>query len=585
VLGLFALGLFTRLFSTNSLAGEPTPDEYLYGVYARDIARAWAAGLSPSFSVADEGRTIVLEAAALSFVLPWDQITIGRAVQALFNALCIPACYLVGRQLPLSRGAAFAASLVLLAMPEFQEVAWRFWSDSQAVLLGLIFLGAVLTYRRQPSAGALLLAGLAVVLLFATKDSIAFTYGLLLPVFAVTWLLKGRGRSRGTVGIVLAVIGVLVVGLLLSFGFGGELARIPVLGRAFLVGPLLVEALAAVPTQVGPYFNELAGYFQLRASSAAFVVSWLVGFGALAFGLLRQPGRARTAATLLFWLPWALVGGLALADSGQFPAWLMTAFGLALLVWVTVFFGAPRMPAGLTWIGLAALLFLVQRLLVLALPRLGETATFNLRPFLPIVPLIALLAGWGLGEVGRIVALVRPRLLLYASPALAVLLVVFASPVLTERFSLTPMLGRTADRGADPTSPQGLRVETLVAAQDWLRANIRPTDVTLTTIPRQLAWYADLGVQGMDGLVNVAGQSRSNEARRAYVMERLGPDGADYVVDFNLDWTQPSSAAAQEWQSTYLALASTPGLQEAYVAKDRFGNPVLYVFRNLGYAR
>ena len=42
-------------------------------------------------------------------------------------------------------------------------------------------------------------------------------------------------------------------------------------------------------------------------------------------------------------------------------------------------------------------------------------------------------------------------------------------------------------------TPQGLRVETLVEAEDWLKANVQPTDVVITGIPRHLAWYADLG--------------------------------------------------------------------------------------------
>ena len=57
----------------------------------------------------------------------------------------------------------------------------------------------------------------------------------------------------------------------------------------------------------------------------------------------------------------------------------------------------------------------------------------------------------------------------------ACVLVTFWSPLLRERLSSQPLLGRVADRGADPDTPQGLRVEDLVEAQPWLQANLRPT--------------------------------------------------------------------------------------------------------------
>src|SRR5215216_1173514 len=141
LLALAAAALFSRVYTTNSLAGEPTPDEYLYAVHARDLAREWASGQSVSLEdLGVEGRSVAVESAALSLVLPWDPLTAGRTMQALFNALCIPATFVLGRQIGLTRSASAVAALLLMAVPEFQELAWRFWTDSQATFVSLLYL-------------------------------------------------------------------------------------------------------------------------------------------------------------------------------------------------------------------------------------------------------------------------------------------------------------------------------------------------------------------------------------------------------------------------------------------------------------
>ena len=48
VIALAAAALLSRVYTTNSLAGEPTSDEYLYAVHARDLARDWASGKTVS---------------------------------------------------------------------------------------------------------------------------------------------------------------------------------------------------------------------------------------------------------------------------------------------------------------------------------------------------------------------------------------------------------------------------------------------------------------------------------------------------------------------------------------------------------
>src|SRR5438132_11394150 len=86
VLALTCVAFLSRVYTINSLAGEPTSDEYLYGVHARDLARGWASGQNVSLEdLGVEGRSVVVESAALALVLPWDPITVGRTMQALFN--------------------------------------------------------------------------------------------------------------------------------------------------------------------------------------------------------------------------------------------------------------------------------------------------------------------------------------------------------------------------------------------------------------------------------------------------------------------------------------------------------------------
>ena len=156
VILLAAVALFSRVYTTNSLAGEPTSDEYLYAVHARDLARDWASGKTVSLEdLSVEGRSVAVESAALSFLIPWDPLTVGRTMQAFFNALCIPATFVLGRQIGLTRAASAVGALLLMAVPEFQELAWRFWTDSQATLVILIYLCAIVAFMRKPRTGLL----------------------------------------------------------------------------------------------------------------------------------------------------------------------------------------------------------------------------------------------------------------------------------------------------------------------------------------------------------------------------------------------------------------------------------------------
>jgi hypothetical protein len=246
-------------------------------------------------------------------------------------------------------------------------------------------------------------------------------------------------------------------------------------------------------------------------------------------------------------------------------------------------------------LGCVVLAVLAERLVISVTP-LVSAAALTFRVLMPTVPLFAIVAGGGLWAAAGAVALLFPkkRGARAAFTALAAAaLVVFWSPLVKQRLSPHPLVGRVADRGADPDTPQGLRIQVLVDASSWLQTNLRPGDVILAGvgIPRQLAWYADLGVDGMNDLIDVGSQPERNpasnpralELQRQYIMDRVGPRGVDYVVDFNVDWTDPGGDRARQWRQTYDLLRSQPNLEVAYVVNDKFGYPVFYVIRNHGY--
>jgi hypothetical protein len=599
VLGLVLMAVLSRVYTTNSLAGEPTSDEYLYAVHARDLARDWSAGQIVSLAdLGVEGRSVAVEAAALSMLLPWDPLTIGRTAQALLNALCVPMTFVLARQIGLTRSAAVAGALLLMAVPQFQELAWRFWTDSQATLLVLIYLSALVTFVRRPTllSSAVALVGLAGLVL--TKESAAVTFAPFLGL-AVIPLCRKVTRSGRTYALLAAGLLVLIVvglGLLLVFA-PRVLASNPLLQKTFGAGPLILSSVREAIPRVPTYSTQLTqaispvdlGTGFLWATVLGFL--WLVAQAAVAL-VTAQP---KVTVWLLGWVAAALVWVVGISvparDLGlinQSDLWVLISAGGLLVVIGTVELhlrNARRTGWGLALLGFVVLAVLTERLIIVATPTVSRAA-FDFRLFMPIVPLFAVLAGGGLWAAAGAPALLVPTRSGRAVFALIASLVVIAfwSPLLRERLSSAPLLGRTADRGADPNTPQGLRVETLVEAEDWLEANVLPSDLIITGIPRHLAWYADLGVDGMENLIDLNSQPRSEAQKRAYILERVGPRGAAYVIDFNVNWLDPGGDNARAWRQTFEVLASRPNLEPAYVKRDRFGNPVFYVIRNHGYA-
>ncbi|MDQ6671459.1 MAG: hypothetical protein M3069_12040 [Chloroflexota bacterium] len=602
VLALTLAGLVSRVYTTNSLAGEPTPDEYLYAVHARDLARGWAAGEPVSLvdSLGVEGRSVAVESAALSFMLPWDPLTIGRTLQAAFNALCVPATFVLGRYVGMSRSASLAGAVLLMAVPEFQEFAWRFWTDSQATFLSLVYLAALIAYIRRPSLLSATLGLACLGLLLLTKESVAVTFSPFV-VLAVAIPLGRRlsrpGRLYAALAVGLALVAIACVGVLLARA-PGELARSALLQKTFGAGPLIVYSVRDAIPRIPQYSQQLVTLMGPAELGTGFLWATLVGFTWLlaqsAVALVTNRPRLSSwvlgwlVATLV-WLPAMITPWRDLASLHQTDAWVAVAAAALLVSVGTVELylrNGRRTGWALALLGLVVVAVLAERLLISVTPSVSAAA-LSFRELMPIVPLFALVAGGGIWGAAGALGLLIPG----ANSARAVVAVVtcavvvtFWSPLLRERLSGQPMLGRVADRGADVTKAEGLRVEALVGAQAWLHDNLQHNDLILTGIPRQLAWYADMSADDMDNLINLLSQDRDQEQRRAYILDRVGPQGVMYVIDFNVDWTDPGGDKAKQWRQTYELLAGKPNLEVAYLLRDRYNNPVFYVIRNHGYA-
>jgi hypothetical protein len=447
-------------------------------------------------------------------------------------------------------------------------------------------------------------------LLLLTKESAAVTF---MPFLAMAFAiplsrrLTRSGRMYAALAAGLIVLAFIGMGLVLARG-PGDLARNALLEKTFGAGPLILSSIRDAIPVAPSYWQQLVSLIGPVELGTGFLWACMVGLTWLVAqsAIVLASGRPRLSrwvvgwiAAMLFWIPGMVIPWRDLASLHQTEPWILVAAG-ALLVGVgavaAYLRNSRRTGWGLALLGLVVLAVLSERLIISVTPKVS-TAAPTFRLLMPIVPLFAIVAGGGVwaaaGALGLLIPKSRSAHAMFA--VLAVLgLVLFWSPLLRERLSGHPLVGRIADRGADPDTPQGLRIQVLVDAQAWLQANLRPSDVILAGlgIPRQLAWYADLGVDGMDNLIDVGSQpernpasnSRALELQREYILARVGPRGVDYVVDFNVDWLDPGGDRARQWRQTYDMLISRPNLEPAYVVNDKFGYPVFYVMRNYGYA-
>ncbi|HEY2592837.1 MAG TPA: phospholipid carrier-dependent glycosyltransferase, partial [Chloroflexota bacterium] len=540
----------------------------------------------------------------------WDPITLGRTSQALFNALCVPMTFVLGRQVGLTRAAAVVGAVLLMAVPEFQESAWRFWTDSQATFVCLVYLTALIAFMRRPAILSGIVSVICLSLLLLTKESAAVTFTPFLVLAAVAPLyrhLTRSGRKYAVLAAGLVVVVFVGLGLLLARA-PGDLAHNALLQKTFGAGPQILSSIREAVPMIPSYSEGLVSLIGPTELGTGFLwacligLTWLIAQSAVAL-VTQQPRWSYWTfgwliATLV-WLPAMVIPWRDLGSLQETEPWIIVAAGGVLVTAGTValYLRNSRRPGwGLALLGLVVLAVLSERLIISVTP-LVSAAALTFRVLMPIVPLFAIVAGGGVWAAAGGVALLMPRSR-SAQAACAVIavsvLVTVWSPIVRQRFSSTPLLGRVADRGADPDTPQGLRIQDLVAAEPWLRANLRSSDVILAGlgIPRQLAWYADLDVDGMNNLIDVGSQPERNpssnpqhalELQRRYILDRVGPRGVDYVVDFNVDWMDPGGDNARQWRQTFDMLRSQPNLEVSYVVNDKFGYPVFYVLRNHGY--
>lgn len=590
---LTGLGILSRIYTTNSLAGEPTPDEYLYGMQARDVAQLLATHhLFPLNSLLTDGRTGSALAALLSLV-SWDQVTAGRTVQALFNALAVPSTYVLARSVRAPRPAAVAGALILLAIPDFQEDAWRFWLDSQATCLGALYVAALVWCGRRRTVLSFLPALALLALLFLTKDSTSATYAPFFPLVLVGVLVAELGsRSRAALIGALAALALGAGALLfLALGpFAYDATHLPLLGRILSLALAIVPSLPSDQRDVSSYAGQVVSFITADEYSVAALVAWLVG-GAWLFVTAARAcrGPTRQRVRLAWWIAAVCMAPIiaAILLSGVLPihGWVT---GAAVVLVLLVIAARPPVPEHAPWpcgvalLALTIAAFGAQRFALVSTPGVGGGVAFTPRNYLPILPALCVLGGLGICSALSAFSDVRPlpRVRAALSVAAAVALVLTLSPLLGARFSATPLLGRVAVRDDDPTTPQGLRVEVMAAAQPWLESHLTNTDAIITGVPRQLGWYADLSSEAEQRLIDLGSQPRTQQERLAYMMPRVGPTGTDAVVDFNIAWTDPGSADAQAWQKTFNWLASQPNLDVAYLVRDHFGNPVFFVILN-----
>lgn len=601
---LLLVALLSRVYTTNSLAGEPTSDEYLYAVHARDLARDWASGGTVSLDdLGVEGRSVAVEAAALTFVLPWDPLTVGRTTQALLNALCVPATFVLGRGIGLPRSASVVGAVLLMAVPEFQELAWRFWTDSQATLLSLLYLTALVAFIRRPAPPSAIVGVVCLTLLLLTKESAAVTFapfavlGLAIPVGRrMTW----SARRNIVVGVTLVIL-IMAALIAVVSRLPADVVRNPLLQRTFGAGPLILNSVRDAIPKVPDYSQQLVQLIGPTQLGTGFLWAVLLGYMWLLVQTFQAilttsprltPWVLGWVVAAVAWLPGIVTPARDIASLRLSDAWVaVAAGGLMVVVGAVALYlhGERRSGWGLALLGLVVAAVLAERLVIAVTPKVSNAA-LTFRSLMPMIPLLALLAGSGVWAAAGAIALLIPS----TRPARgtvaivsSLVLVALWSPLLRERLSAQPLLGRVADRGADAETPQGLRVEALVEAQPWLQSNLRPTDIIMTGVglARHLAWYADLGVDGLDNLVDVGSQpSWTDEQRRQFMLDRVGPRGVMYVVDFNVNWLDPGGEPSKQFRQTFEALSTRPNLEIAYLRRDRFGNPVFYVLRNYGYA-
>jgi hypothetical protein len=178
---------------------------------------------------------LLMDVLALAFHLFGETLTTGRAVGSVIQALLIVAIYSGARAVGASRTLAVAVALVQLAIG---QPAWPYTTPHWlAVLLVCALLLVSLDRRRARTAGWIVLQGLLLGLLIATRQHAGIAVGLGMTLLALADALDDRiwGREQG-----LPLVRHLVI-----------LAVATLAGSALILGPHLIQA------GVGPMLSQL----------------------------------------------------------------------------------------------------------------------------------------------------------------------------------------------------------------------------------------------------------------------------------------------------------------------------------------
>ncbi|MFN0071447.1 MAG: ArnT family glycosyltransferase [Chloroflexota bacterium] len=654
VFGLFGTALALRVITSTWYGASISTDEYRYALIAQEWSR-----LVHGLSALHWDDLIIYHplvpwlAGVVSLAAPWDQLSIGRGLQLLFNAALAPLAFGLARWAGLSWLYAFISGALLSIMPGVWEMSTAFWPDSQlAALSTLTLIGLVAAIHGHRTGWLITLVSLAAGIL--TKEHV---FLLILPAAAITLLhaVQEQILHPRHAAIAMSALALSVVFALAASVYAPFLPRAAVVW--LLIGrpatplqqdglPIFAQAGEEVGAQswvAAALIGALTGQLQLeRIATGLGLRVWGPGMAALGLaGVIGQmtrliiesvqTGRPRTRASAIDQAArtFALLGALCLGlvfiwqlSTDAFPLnaiWMGAATTLGILGATTASSHALArwLMSGLCWyvagtIGFFMLpheiLHLETRYVLPAFPVFGLFMALGLREAIVVsTPVVRGLPTWlAVLIAGSLVAIIVPGgplrkggiLLLSALAAAAVrakqlrdidilpglmpmtaliLLTVATTPTLTT-------IARARDFKGYPDDPSvrgaagAARVATLREAEPWLRQNVKPTDVIITSKPYQVAWHSGSGFSAFQ-ISRVWDEIASN--RRRYLVDDLLRNGAyDWVIDFNQYAIQPQSAEGPLFVEDYQWLRGRSYLQESYTVVDYQGRLMLFAFRH-----
>ncbi|MCA1645785.1 MAG: hypothetical protein LC797_10075 [Chloroflexi bacterium] len=321
-------------------------------------------------------------------------------------------------------------------------------------------MSALVAFTRRPAVLSGVLGLVCLGLLLLTKESAAVTFApftLLAGAIPLSRRLTDSGRKYAAVAGGLVLLAFVGLGVLLARA-PGDLARNALLQKTFGAGPLILSSIREAIPRLPDYSAQLVMLIGPAELGSGFLWATLVGFAwLLAQSVLALVAtRPRLTPWVIGWIVAALVwtpamitpsrdlASLHLSDPwvGVAAAGVLVAVGTA----EQYLRNARRNGWGLALLGLVVVAVLAERLVIAVTPKVSN-ATLSFRLLMPIVPLFAIVAGGGIWAAAGALALLVPSAR-SARAVLAVLasvvLVVFWSPLLRERLSLSTPHARAA---------------------------------------------------------------------------------------------------------------------------------------------